>query len=436
MTQSGSGWRRLVLVVLVAAILTALAMGLLRRQQLTRRPDAGGPVTPLFPFSTGIVPGMDEGVGSGASLTNSVGAESGTAPSSDSTPATTTNDARYVPNPLLATALGWLVAMRADDLTAPSEDATPVDFEVAQGESLPQVSDRLQAQGLIRNADAFGLLARLRGADRQVQAGRHVVRKNMSAEELLRALRVARDAAVMLTIPEGWRAEEVADLVAGKGLAGRNEFLALVGAGRFDFPAFADRPSGVGFEGYLFPDTYQFKPGTGAQGVLERLLMNFEDRFSPSMRTTAQLAGLSIYKVVTLASIVERESARPDERARIARVYLNRLAEAPYILNADPTVQYALGFQPERQSWWKRPLFELDLKVDSAYNTYQHPGLPPGPIASPGLAAIQAVLAPEPGDWRYFVANDVACDGSHVFATSYEEHLKNIQIYQKGGCVR
>ncbi len=141
-----------------------------------------------------------------------------------------------------------------------------------------------------------------------------------------------------------------------------------------------------------------------------------------------------MYEVVTLASIVERETSVAAERPMVARVYINRLAEPPYLLNADPTVQYGLGFQVETGDWWKRPLTYDDLQSDSGYNSYLLPGLPPGPIASPGLAAIEAVLSPAEGDWMYFVANDRACDGTHVFAATYDEHLANVATYQTGGC--
>ena len=143
----------------------------------------------------------------------------------------------------------------------------------------------------------------------------------------------------------------------------------------------------------------------------------------------------TIEEAITLASIVQREGVRGDELPQIARVYLNRLAEPPFILNADPTLQYALGFQsdPPPGTWWKRPLYDTDKQVVSPYNSYQLPGLPPGPIASPGLAAIEAVLAPADGPWMYFVASS-ACDGTHVFAVTYEEHLANVERYVAAGC--
>jgi UPF0755 protein len=330
----------------------------------------------------------------------------------------------------------WWLARQADQLAPPSTDPAPVPFEIAAGESLASVADRLAADGLIRSADPFRRLARVRGLDRQIQAGQSTLRRNMTAEEVLAALMVGRGAAAKVTIPEGWRAEQIAASLAEQGIVDRAEFLRLVGEGKAGQGAVADRPAGTGLEGYLFPDTYEFVSNAGASQVLDRLLANFDTRVTPAMRAQAADQNRSLYEVVTLASIIEREAVRPEERPQIARVFLNRLQAPPYLLNADPTVQYALGYQTDLSKWWKPQLTEVDLAIDSAYNTYRYPGLPPGPIANPGLASIQAALAPTPGDWVYFVVNGQTCDGSHVFATTWEEHLANVARYQSSHCAR
>jgi UPF0755 protein len=238
-----------------------------------------------------------------------------------------------------------------------------------------------------------------------------------------------------LTFPEGLRAEEVAALLDGNGIADRDEVMALVSAsGPTGRPHVDRRPEGAGLEGYLFPDTYEFEPSSGAEAAIGRMLDTFEARVGPEVPAEFDTAVASLHDVVTLASIVEREAMVEDERPIIARAFLNRLEAPPYLLNADPTVQYALGFQPDQGSWWKRPLGREDLAVDSDYNTYTTPGLPPGPISSPRLASIVAVLRPAEGAWQYFVANDKACDGTHVFAETYDEHLRNIEQYQTGQC--
>jgi UPF0755 protein len=324
---------------------------------------------------------------------------------------------------------------QAEALGAPGPAEAPaVDFEVAEGEGLDSVGQRLAVAGLIRDAGAFGLLARVRGLDTGVKAGLHRLTPAMSAEEVLQDLQAGSGESLRVTLPEGRRAEEVAEVLAGAGVVDRSAFLTAVGLGQGGGDAVADRPPGTGLEGYLFPDTYDFTPGSDATVVLATLLDNFERRLTPELRAEAAAAGLSVYEVVTLASIVERETAMASERPMVARVYLNRLAEAPFLLNADPTVQYGLGYDAGTGSWWKRPLTVDDLRSESAYNSYTQPGLPPGPIASPGLAALEAVIRPAEGPWQYFVANDLACDGSHVFAETYDEHLANVARYQTGGC--
>ncbi len=335
---------------------------------------------------------------------------------------------------LVDNALAWWLDRQADLLRPPSADDTTVVFVVAPGQALSAVASSLESEGLIRDAATFELLARVRGLDREVQAGEHALRRSMSAEEVLAALLVAAGPSVKVTVPEGWRYEQVAERFSEEGVVDEAEFSGLVASGMPVERGFPQVPDGASLEGYLFPDTYEFEPDAGAASVIEGMLDNFEARFSVAMREQTAASGMSVHEVVTLASIVEREAAVPEERSRIAAVFLNRLAEPPYLLDADPTVQFALGYDRVNGSWWTRWLTTDDLSVDSAYNTYVHPGLPPGPIASPGLAAIKAVLEPEEGDWMYFVADDVACDGSHVFAATWEEHLDNVARYQTGGC--
>jgi UPF0755 protein len=336
---------------------------------------------------------------------------------------------------LASQAMGLYLGQRSAELEPVSSDDTPVSFEIAEGESVSSVAERLQAMALVRDAEAFTMLARLRGLDTGIQAGSHVLRASMSSEEVLSELQTAAGEQITVTILEGWRAEQTADALAAAGVGSGEEFLAVISAGSAgDRSTLADKPEGTSLEGYLFPDTYQLDPERSAEDVVARLLDTFEARVRPELPGKGPAADLSVYEIVTLASIVEREAAVPQERGKIARVYLNRLETPPYLLNADPTVQYALGYQPEDETWWKRPLLEVDLQVDSPYNTYRYPGLPPGPIASPGLESIRAVLDAPEGDWQYFVANDVACDGTHVFATTFDEHLANIAAYQTGSC--
>lgn len=180
-------------------------------------------------------------------------------------------------------------------------------------------------------------------------------------------------------------------------------------------------------EGFLFPDTYNLPVQPTALDIIERMLVNFDQRFTTEMRQAAVEQEMTIYQVVTLASIVEREAVAAEERPIIAGVFLNRL-EKGMNLDSCPTVQYALGYQEDAAQWWKTPVTLAEFaQVNSLYNTYLHRGLPPGPICSPGLASIQAVLEPVETDYLYFLAKG---DGSHAFATTFEEHLQNQQKYQ------
>jgi len=335
-----------------------------------------------------------------------------------------------------------MLRLAADDLAAPGSDPMALRFTVVAGEPVQDIASRMAAIGLVRDADAFVLLAKVTGGDRLIQAGDHELATNMTAAEVLEALAVAQGTDVSVTLPEGLRAEEAADVLSAAGIVDRAAFLALVAdpttaaAGAVDTPAVVAARAGPSLEGYLYPDTYRFVPAAGAEAALSKLLATFAERVPADLDAGAKAVGLTDgHEAVILASIVQREGVLAAELPQIARVYLNRLAEPPYILNADPTLQYALGFQsdPLPGTWWKRPLYDTDKQVVSPYNTYQLPGLPPGPIASPGLAAIAAVLTPADGPWMYFVAGP-ACDGTHVFAVTYEEHLANVERYVAAGC--
>jgi UPF0755 protein len=232
----------------------------------------------------------------------------------------------------------------------------------------------------------------------------------------------------MVTVPEGWRLEQMAEALGGKGLFDREEFLAACHRASFDYTFLADRPIGATLEGYLFPDTYFVSPKTNAESFLGRMLQTFDERFTAIMREKAAARGMNIHQVITLASIVEREARLPEERPLIAGIYLNRW-NLGMTLDADPTVQYALANEsasPATYGYWKE-LSPEDLAVDSPYNTYRYIGLPPGPICSPGLDSIQAVLNSELTDYLYFVAQE---DGSHAFAATLEEHIENVEKYR------
>jgi UPF0755 protein len=324
---------------------------------------------------------------------------------------------------------GFYLGLYKDQLTQPAgDDPSPVTFVVEQGETPASIAKRLKEMGLISDAGLFVRLVSYTGTASKIQAGTFRLRATMTMGEVITALQHARQEEITVTIPEGLRAEEIASLLAKKGLVDANKFMALVRAGVASYPALAGRPPGATLEGYLFPDTYRVVPGqTNAENMVDLLLRTFDRRFDANLRKKAAERGMTVFQVVTLASLVEREAVVPAERPLIAGVFLNRWKDNT-VLNADPTIQYALGYQADAGTWWKKPLSLDDLQLDSPYNTYIHPGLPPGPICNPGLASLKAVITAPPTDYYYFVARG---DGTHVFARTLEEHQANVEKYQK-----
>lgn len=314
--------------------------------------------------------------------------------------------------------------LRQEALHGPAgQPGTTLELRIEAGASARSVADELLDAGVINDRSLFLQFMRYRGLDRTIEAGRYLVSGDMSVPQIAATLQSAESLATRLTIPEGWRVGQIADLVHDSALPiSRDEFL-IAAAGRPAGYSFSGLlPTEGGLEGFLFPDTYLVDPQGNAVELVLAMLDVFERRVSPGMREGFARQGLDLYEAVTLASIVEREARVPGERQWIASVFLNRL-RAGMKLEADPTVQYAIGLA-EDGSWWKSPLTLTDLQINSPYNTYQVHGLPPGPIANPGLASLQAVAEPAESDFLYFQAD---CDGSgrHQFARTFEEHLAN-----------
>jgi UPF0755 protein len=339
---------------------------------------------------------------------------------------------------------GLYLSAHQAELSQPAGEAdTPVTFVVEQGETASSVAQRLAEQGLVVNGDVFRRYMSYKGLDASLQAGTYSLRANMTIPELAEVLQVGSVDAVTLTFVEGWRAEQIGWWLEQNGVMRSDDFMAQVRTGSYGYPWLSSKPEGESLEGFLFPDTYQFPTETTPAEVVDRMLANFGERAAAEIE--AQLAGreifdvatggyrpLTVYDVVTLASIVEREAVVPEERPIIASVYFNRLDpafvnETALRLNSDPTVQYAKGLDAATGNWWSPMLPGEGLTVESPYNTFRVQGLPPGPIANPGLASIQAVLKPATTGYLYFHAIG---DGSHVFATTLEEHLANQQKYK------
>jgi UPF0755 protein len=283
---------------------------------------------------------------------------------------------------------------------------------------------------LIEDVGLFRRFLQYNGLDASLEAGDYTLRRNMSMRDIAEALQHSKVEEVAITIPEGWRAEQVADLLSKQGIMDGSVFLASIRQGvAVQHPLLASKPAGIGFEGYLFPETYRLPVQPRPEDLLVRMLDTMQSRLPIGWEGMASAQGLSFFQVLIIASIVEREAVIPDERPAIASVYLNRVKLGMY-LNADPTVQYAMGYQPDSGQWWKTPVtIEEYQGVNSPYNTYVNIGLPPGPICSPGASAIVAALQPAQTNYLYFVARG---DGSHVFAETLEEHERNVRQYMGG----
>jgi UPF0755 protein len=335
--------------------------------------------------------------------------------------------------------LSLYLSMHQAELNQPaSDDATEVTFVVESGETAGGVASRLEEEGLVVDGEVFRRFMAYHGLDRGLEAGTYDLRANMTMHEISEALQHGSADLVMLTTPEGWRAEQIAWLLEQQGVMRSDDFMAYVRTAQPSYPWLADRPPGASLEGFLFPDTYQLPDGATPASVVDLMLANFDARVAPEIES--RLPGktlfdlelgaerpMTVFDVMILASIIEREAVVPDERAIIASVYFNRLDPA-YVdetalrLSSDPTIQYAKGYDPETGNWWNPMLPGEGQTLESPYNTFKIQGLPPGPISNPGLASIMAVLNPAQTDYLYFHA---VGDGSHVFASTLEEHLAN-----------
>jgi UPF0755 protein len=326
------------------------------------------------------------------------------------------------------TLVGIYLNIRRDEInTPPSSDDTFLEFSIRAGENGATVAARLERLGAVSDAELFRLLLRYWGVDAQIEAGDYLLRKNMTMSQVARELQHGRLRAKTVTIREGLRAEEVAHQLAGEGLVDQEEFILLVRDDAFNYDFLRDRPADAPktLEGFLFPDTYQFPVNVTTTEVIDLMLQNFDRRVTIEMRQQALDNGLNLFQALTLASIIEREAVVPEERPIIASVYLNRLRRGMY-LEADPTVQYAKGYDSASGRWWPSLSLAELREVESPFNTFTRPGLPPGPICSPGLASIEAALNPADTEYLFFHAKG---DGSHAFATTFEEHLENQSRY-------
>ncbi len=292
--------------------------------------------------------------------------------------------------------------------------------EIPPGSSVASIANRLVAAGVLPDALTFRIAARLTGADRRLQAGEYRFAGASAPTAVMDRLAAGDVYRRGLTFPEGLTIVEMADVFARTGLGRTGDFVTAVNS------AVASAPVGAGvrsLEGYLFPDTYPLARNATADDVVRAMLARFDQVLTPERRAAATERGMTVHELLTLASLVEKETSKAEERPIVAAVYLNRL-KIRMPLQCDPTVIYAMMLARR----WNGNIRKADLQISSPYNTYRVAGLPPGPIASPGLASIDAVLNPADVRYLYFVSRN---DGSHVFAETLAEHNRNVRTFQK-----
>lgn len=301
-----------------------------------------------------------------------------------------------------------ILALASLAACAPTPRGAPIRVIVPRGSSFAVATDSLKHAGLIGSPFLFRMYARFRKEDRNIKPGTYLLKRGTPWTDIVEALNGGKGLVSTITIPEGFGLFQIIPLLSETLQVPVDSVTAAVRD-----PGLRNRvgASAETLEGYVFPDTYAFPVGTTAREAISEMVKGFERQWKPAWNARLDSIGLDRNKAMTLASIIEREARRPEERPVIAAVYLNRL-KVGMLLQADPTVQFALGRHTPR-------VLLKDLEKDSPYNTYRYPGLPPGPIASPGSASIAAALNPANVDYLYFVA---APDGHHEFRRTLAEH--------------
>lgn len=296
-----------------------------------------------------------------------------------------------------------------------SAQSNVVEVEIPLGSSPGTIADLLAQKELIRHPKAFYYYARLKGISQDFKAGTYLLDAAWTPEEIAHALTKGGSyATVRFTIPEGLNLEQIAQRIEAAGLATAQDFLKTAAETDFNYDFLEGIPEGPKrLEGFLFPDTYEVQAGATSEEIIAMMLRRFGQVYNEEYRQRQRELGLSTLELVTMASIVEREAKLDEERKIIAGVFYNRLKQN-WLLQSCATVQYLLD-EP------REVLLNKDLEIESPYNTYKYPGLPPGPIASPGKASLEAALYPADVDYLFFKV-DPKGNGSHIFSRTLAEH--------------
>lgn len=296
-------------------------------------------------------------------------------------------------------------------------DGKTVLFRVAPGMSASDIADRLKKDGLIDNVAAFRTEAKVSGLEKSLQAGTYRLTRGMSVRQIIDVFAKGRVEQIAFTVPEGYTVTQIADLVENMHFGKKTRFLEMArNYTPYDYMRTDDANVVYKAEGFLFPSTYYLAADAGEEQILAMMTAEFNRQLTPEKRQRLSAQGLTVRQWLTMGSLVEKEAQVETDRPVIAGVFYNRLRE-DMPLQSCATIQYILGYP-------KAELTVEDTKRPSPYNTYLHPGLPPGPIANPGAAALEAALNPAPTEYKFFV---VQANGAHRFSRTYDEHLQAIQ---------
>lgn len=302
----------------------------------------------------------------------------------------------------------------------PSSEAQDVVYEVALGTSFATIAQELQFKGLLKNADFFNIYARLTGERSKIKVGEYLLRTNMTPPEILRVITSGKSIARSFTVSEGLSIYEIADLYQRQGFGTAAEFMKAVRDPDLVRSLLGESHSSL--EGYLFPETYMLTKFTNTRALIANMVQRFMNVYNESIPAN-ETQGMTRHQIVTLASIIEKETGAPHERPLISSVFHNRLKKR-IRLQTDPTVIYG---KAESLGKIVINITRMDLRAPTKYNTYVIYGLPPGPIANPGKEALQAAIRPESSDYLFFVSQN---DGTHIFSEDYAKHNRAVQKFQ------
>lgn len=295
--------------------------------------------------------------------------------------------------------------------------------KIKEGSGTSQIAYALNEQGVLHSTFAFQISSKLGGYDGKYIAGSYVVSKSMTSKEIMKLITSGKTSGKVFRIIEGQTIEKIATQLENEKIVSKKDFFKEVENGKFNYDFMKDLPNGAArLEGFLYPDTYSVDVDATAHDVIDAMLKNFDKHITDEYYEQAKKQGYSMYEIITVASIIEKEAQKPDDKKNVASVIYNRLDEKMY-LQMDSIVSYINKEDKIRATY-------DDIEVDSKYNPYKNLGLPPGPICSPGEKSIKAALYPPETDYMYFVASD-KIDGTNVFSETYDEFLKDKAKFDK-----